>query len=120
LRNHFKTFQIVSDARAKIVGISPDFNSSMVHADLFLAIQPGTDAALALGVAKYIIDQKLYDEPYIKEQTDLPLLVDKRTNRFVRPQGSADNFFFVDAKTGKRRAGSSRLTRSNRSRRPLA
>jgi complex iron-sulfur molybdoenzyme family reductase subunit alpha len=31
---------------AKIVGISPDFNSSMVHADLCLAIQPGTDAAL--------------------------------------------------------------------------
>ncbi len=51
------------------------------------AIQPGTDAALALGVAKYIVDNNLYDAPYVKEQTDLPLLVDKRTNRFVRAEG---------------------------------
>ena len=74
----------------------------MVHTDLFLSIQPGTDAALALGVAKYIVDNNLYDTPYVKEQTDLPLLVDKRTNLFVRAEGSTDRFFFHDAKTGKR------------------
>lgn len=87
---------------AKLVGISPDFNSSMVHMDLHLPIQPGTDAALALGIAKYIIDNKLFDESYIKEQTDLALLVDKRTGLFVRPEGKSDIFFFHDAKTAAR------------------
>ncbi len=88
---------------AKLVCISPDFNSSATHADLFLQIQPGTDAALALGVAKYIIDNKLYDEPYIKEQTDLPLLVVKQTGRFARPEGIEDVFYFRDARTGQLR-----------------
>ena len=87
---------------AKLVAISPDFNSSCVHADLYLSINPGTDTALALAVAKHIIDNKLYDEPYIKEQTDLPLLVDRKTGRFIRPAGNDAVFFFQDAKTGKR------------------
>ncbi|MBI3694184.1 MAG: molybdopterin-dependent oxidoreductase [Acidobacteria bacterium] len=86
---------------AKLVCISPDFNSSAVHADLFLQINPGTDAALALAVAKHIIDSKLYDEPYIKEQTDLPLLVVKETGRFLRPEGVADVFYYRDAKSGQ-------------------
>ena len=86
---------------AKLVAISPDFNSSCPHADLFMAIQPGTDTALALGVAKYIIDNKLYDEPYVKEQTDMPLLVDRQTGRFVRPSGVEDVFFLRDRKTGR-------------------
>ena len=45
---------------AKIVCISPDFNSSCIHADLYCRIQPGTDAALALGVAKYFDRQQSY------------------------------------------------------------
>src|SRR5262249_23987650 len=88
---------------AKLVGISPDFNSSMPHMDLYLSIQPGTDVALALGAAKHIIDSGLYDEHYVKEQTDLALLVDKRTGRFIRPEGVPDVFLFRDAKTGVRK-----------------
>src|SRR5262249_26203836 len=37
---------------AKLCVVSPDFNSSCVHADHFLPIQPGTDALLAMGVAR--------------------------------------------------------------------
>ncbi|MCW5976795.1 MAG: molybdopterin-dependent oxidoreductase [Bryobacteraceae bacterium] len=87
---------------AKLVCISPDFNSSSIHADLFLQINPGTDGALALGVARHIIDNKLYDEPYVKEQTDLPLLVDRKTGRFLRADGTEDVFLLFDRKTGRR------------------
>ncbi|HXZ19892.1 MAG TPA: molybdopterin-dependent oxidoreductase, partial [Candidatus Acidoferrales bacterium] len=84
---------------AKIVAISPDFNSSCIHADLYWHINPGTDAALALGVARILIENKLIDVPYIKEQTDLPLLVRKDTRRFLRQsdlkQGGKDDLFFV-------------------------
>ncbi|MBI1897261.1 MAG: molybdopterin-dependent oxidoreductase [Acidobacteria bacterium] len=86
---------------AKLVAISPDFNSSCMHADLYLPIQPGTDAALALFAANYIIENKLYDEPYVQEQTDLPLLVERRTGRFLRPPGADDRFLWRDAKTGR-------------------
>ncbi len=91
---------------AKVVAISPDFNSSCMHADLYWQIQPGTDAALALGVARILVDENLIDAPYVKEQTDLPLLVVSETRRFLRESdlhgGGKDDVFFVwDAKSGK-------------------
>ncbi len=105
---------------AKIVAISPDFNSSCMHADLYMQIQPGTDGALALGAAKILVDEDLIDHPYVKEQTDLPLLVIKDSKRFLRktdldgtppppppqpgqpaPKSAADVFYFWDAKQNK-------------------
>src|ERR1051326_1819386 len=94
---------------AKIVCISPDYNSSSIHADLYFRINPGTDGVLALGVAKLLIDQNLIDVPYIKEQTDLPLLVVKETRRFLargRPQaqGQGRHLLCLGHKAEPRRA----------------
>ena len=91
---------------AKIVAISPDFNSSCIHADLYWRINPGTDAALAMGVARLLIENNLIDSPYIKEQTDLPLLVRKDSRRFLRESdvqnGGKDDIFYVwDLHAGK-------------------
>src|SRR5450432_2675240 len=46
--------RLLLEKKKKIVGISPGFNSTMMHTDLFLAIQRVTDPALALVLAKYI------------------------------------------------------------------
>ena len=94
---------------AKIVCISPDYNASATHADLYFRINPGTDGILALGVAKLLIDQNLIDAPYVKEQTDMPLLVLSGTNRFLRESdlkkgGKEDIFYFWDTKQQKRRS----------------
>ncbi|GAB4231959.1 MAG: molybdopterin-dependent oxidoreductase [Deltaproteobacteria bacterium] len=91
---------------AKLVGISPDFNSSCIHTDLYLGIAPGTDADLALGVARILIDGKMYDDGYVREQTDLPLLVVEKTGRFLREsdveeKGSEEVFHFLDERDGK-------------------
>ncbi|MBI2842868.1 MAG: molybdopterin-dependent oxidoreductase [Armatimonadetes bacterium] len=91
---------------AKIVAISPDFNSSCMHADLYMKIKPGMDTALALGAAKIIIDESLYDNPYVKEQTDLPLLVVEKTGRFLREKdmkrgGKEDVFYVWDSASGR-------------------
>jgi len=91
---------------AKLVGISPDFNSSCTHVDLFLGIAPGTDADLAMGVARILVEEKLYDVPYVREQTDMPLLVVEKTRRFLREsdleeKGSDEVFYFVDERDGK-------------------
>ena len=69
---------------AKIVCVSPDYNGSAIHCDQYLRINPGTDAVLALAAARYFVEQELYDAPYVKEQTDLPLLVRTDDHRFLR------------------------------------
>ncbi len=89
---------------AKVVSISPDYNPSSIHADLWVGIKPGTDAALALAMAHVIVKEKLYDEPYVKEQTDLPLLVRLDNKRFLRESdltenGSEERFYVWDRKT---------------------
>jgi len=90
---------------ARIVTIAPDYNASSVSADHFVPVQPGTDAALALAMCKVIIDEDLLDTAFVLSQTDLPLLVDTSTGRFLRgpdlEQGEADDrFYHWDAETG--------------------
>jgi complex iron-sulfur molybdoenzyme family reductase subunit alpha len=84
---------------AKLCLVSPDYNSSAIHADHFLPIQPGTDALLALGVARILIERGWIDRPYILEQTDLPLLVRTDTGKFLREadlrDGGDDEVFYL-------------------------
>ncbi len=69
---------------AKIVSITPDYNPSSIHTDLWISPRPGTDAALALAACKVIVDEGLHDVPYLLEQTDLPLLVRSDTRQLLR------------------------------------
>jgi len=84
---------------AELVVISPDLNNSAIHADLWLNPRPGTDAALALAAAQVIIREELYNAAFMREQTDLPLLVWTENGRFVRDsdlhRGGSETGFFV-------------------------
>ena len=100
-------YHYISEARykgAEVVTIAPDFSPSAVHADRYLPVRPGTDAALALAMCKVIIDEGLYDAHFIKEQTDLPLLVRLDNQRYLRQSdlregGRQDQFYFFDEKS---------------------
>ena len=86
---------------ARLVVISPDFNATAVHADYWLNPRVGTDAALALAMAQVILSEALHDEEYVREQTDLPLLVRDDSGRYLRAsdlhaRGSTDLFYFWD------------------------
>lgn len=77
----------LTEARAKgtkVVVITTEYNATCSKADEFVVIRPGTDPALALGIAREIIDRKLYDEPFVKGHTDLPLLVRMDTQELLR------------------------------------
>ncbi len=92
---------------AKVVSIAPDFSPSTPHADRWLNPRMGTDAALALGMVNVVINEGLYDEEFVKEQTDLPFLVRDDTGLFLRESdcvegGADDQFYFWNAK--KKRA----------------
>ena len=51
---------------AKLIVIDPRKGFLAKKADLWLQVRPGTDAALAFGFLNVIIDEKLYDEDFIR------------------------------------------------------
>ncbi|MBI2206612.1 MAG: molybdopterin-dependent oxidoreductase [Candidatus Rokubacteria bacterium] len=59
----------------KVVVITVEYSATANKGDEVLVIRPGTDPALALGVAGVIMKEKLYDEAFVKRFTDLPQLV---------------------------------------------
>jgi DMSO reductase family type II enzyme molybdopterin subunit len=80
-------FHLLSEARyngTHTVAICPDMNASAIHADTWVPIQPGTDAALAHSMARVIIDEGLFDAEMIREQSDLPFLVRVDDGKFLR------------------------------------
>ena len=90
---------------AEVVLIAPDASPSHVHADYFVPIRIGTDAALALSMCKVIIDEGLMNSAFVKEQTDLPMLVRLDDRRFLRgseveKDAADDQFYFLDSRTG--------------------
>jgi DMSO reductase family type II enzyme molybdopterin subunit len=99
----------VTEARyggARVVAIAPDYTQSAIHADLWLAPQPGSDAALALAACQVILAEDLHDADYVREQTDLPFLVRKDTGRFLREadlvrRGSESRFGVLDENTNR-------------------
>ncbi|MCL6646008.1 MAG: molybdopterin-dependent oxidoreductase [Dehalococcoidia bacterium] len=99
----------ITEARyngARVVSIAPDYNASTIHADLYVPVEPGSDAALALAVCKIVIDQGAVNEAFVKEQTDLPLLVRSDTGRFLRQpdvegEGREDQLYVWDREAGR-------------------
>jgi DMSO reductase family type II enzyme molybdopterin subunit len=92
----------------EVVAISPEFTPTAMHASKWLNPKPGTDTALALAMAQVVLADRLFDQAYLREQTDLPFLVRADNGRFLREtdlpvDGAArDNLFYVwDEVTGR-------------------
>lgn len=90
---------------ARVVSVAPDYNPSSVHADLWIPIKQGADPFLAMSFVNVIIDEKLYKESFMKEQTDLPMLVRSDNGKLLREadfvdEGSDQIFYHWDLTTG--------------------
>ncbi|MCH8963412.1 MAG: molybdopterin-dependent oxidoreductase [Planctomycetes bacterium] len=66
----------------RIVVIAPEYGAPSTKADYWIPIRPTTDTALWLGITRLMIEKGWYDEKFIKEFTDFPLLV--RTDNLAR------------------------------------
>ena len=82
----------------ELVVIDPQYSATAIHADQWLPIHTGTDAALGLAVARHLFEANAIDLPFVREQTDLPLLVRLDTGRFLREAdlkngGNADQLY---------------------------
>ncbi|MBI5118772.1 molybdopterin-dependent oxidoreductase [Candidatus Poribacteria bacterium] len=100
-------YHFIADARyngAEIITVAPDYSPSAVHADEWIPVEPGADAALGLGVAQALISAGTYDTAFLKEQTDLPLLIRSDNQKFLRETdmektGREDQLYFWDPAT---------------------
>lgn len=89
--------QRIAEARqrgAKVIVIDPKRDGSGEQADLWLRVRPGSDAALAMGAIRFLLDAEKFAEDFVRDWTDGTFLVDRDTNAKL----SADDF--VDGASG--------------------
>jgi len=78
----------VSTARAlergaRLIVVDPRRTGPASKSDLWLRVRPGTDAALALGIAHLMIERGWYDRDFIRDWTNGPLLVRADNGRLL-------------------------------------
>ena len=69
---------------SKQIVITPDFNATAIHADLWVPVKPGYDGHLAMAIINEIIQKKLYKPKFVKTFTDLPFLVRLDNKKLLR------------------------------------
>ncbi len=60
---------------AKIICVDPRFNRTAAVSDIFLQIRPGSDIAFMGGLINYVLQNKKYNEEYIKHFTNAAYIV---------------------------------------------
>lgn len=102
---HWRYIANALDAGARLITIDPRFSETAAKSDLWLSPLPGTDAALALGMINVILTERLYDDAFVVNKTNLPFLVNERTGKLLREAdmvggGDEEAFLVWDQATG--------------------
>ncbi|MEX1027614.1 MAG: molybdopterin-dependent oxidoreductase [Candidatus Paceibacterota bacterium] len=74
---------------SKVVVIAAEYSATMNKADEAFVVRPGTTPALALGLAQVVMQENLFDQDFVTNNTDLPLLVRMDNGQMLR----ADDVF---------------------------
>jgi formate dehydrogenase major subunit len=77
--NHVMAMKWIRKAQengAIFIHVDPRFTRTSAGADMFARIRPGTDVALMNTMISYIIENRLYDEDYVKIHTNALFLSD--------------------------------------------
>lgn len=90
----------------KIISVDPRLTFFASRAKYWLQLRPGSDGALALGMLKIIIDEKLYDEAWVRRWTNGPHLLRTDTGKLLRQSdlkadGSSENYVAWDEAGGR-------------------
>ena len=91
---------------ARLLVVDPRRVGLANKADVWLRVRPGTDAALALGIANVMIERGWYDRAFVRDWTNGPLLVRSDTaclltERDLALDGSAKRFVAWDEAAGR-------------------
>ena len=104
------TYHFVTEARyngSEVLQISPDYNPSCLTADIHIPVKVATDSALWLAVCQVMIEENWVKEDFVREQTDLAILVRKDDGRYLRAMDitgknkDKDKLYFYDTLEGK-------------------
>jgi len=71
----FKWIQAAKNRGAIFIHVDPRFTRTSTKADIFVRLRSGTDIAFLGGMIKYILENNLYDEFYVKNYTDASFIV---------------------------------------------
>lgn len=100
------SFHFITEARyngTEVILLAPDYNATALAADVHIPIKVATDAALWLSICQVMIEEELFNSDFVKEQTDLALLVRKDTGRYLRASdlsaGTEQQLYFYDLDT---------------------
>ena len=77
----------LTEARLKgtrVVVIACEYSATASKGDDVIVVRPGTTSALALGLAHVVLREKLYDADYVRQWTDLPILVRMDNLKYLR------------------------------------
>ena len=74
----FKWIQAAKDKGALFLHVDPRFTRTSTKADIFVRLRSGTDIAFLGGMIKYILDNNLYDEFYVKNYTNASFIVNPK------------------------------------------
>ncbi len=90
---------------ARLIVVDPRQAGLARKADQWLRVRPGSDGALALGLAHVMIDRGWYDDGFVRNWTNGPLLVRADNGRFLREQdlarsGAAEIYLAWDETAG--------------------
>jgi dimethylsulfide dehydrogenase subunit alpha/complex iron-sulfur molybdoenzyme family reductase subunit alpha len=90
----------------RVVTISPDYNPTARQSSLWIPINPGADSFFAMSMVNVIIKENLFNEEFIREQTDLPFLVKLIDGKLLRNSdmvkgGNEQVFYFFDEKSSR-------------------
>ncbi len=67
----------------RLIVVDCDQSLTSIKADLYLPIRMGSDSYLGAAVCNAIIKEKRYDVDYLKELTDMPMLIRLDTKKFL-------------------------------------
>jgi anaerobic selenocysteine-containing dehydrogenase len=90
----------------KLIAIDPRHVGLAGKADLWLRVRPGSDGALALGIAHVMIERGWYDRDFIRDWSNGPFLVRADSGRLlteadVAAGGDARRLFAWDTAAGR-------------------
>jgi anaerobic selenocysteine-containing dehydrogenase len=90
---------------ARLIVVDPRRTGPATKADVWLRVRPGTDAALALGLANVMIQRGWFDRDFILEWTNGPLLVRSDNGRLLTESDvsgvDAQRYLAWDESTGR-------------------
>lgn len=102
----WRFMMLAKESGTKIVCIDVVQSITSHKADQFIRVEPASDLYMILAMSNYIIENKLYDESFLKARTNAPFLVRRDTGEMytVLPDASErteSDYFVFDPVAGK-------------------